>query len=81
MTEMLKQADKRVVGSKQVLRALNEDKAARVFLGRDADGFIYYRINGLCEEKRVPVTVVDSMQELGKLCMVNVKAASAAVLK
>ena len=32
MTEMLKQADKRVVGSKQVLRALNEDKAARVFL-------------------------------------------------
>ena len=81
MTEMLKQADKRVVGSKQVLRALNEDRAARVFLGRDADGFIYHRINGLCEEKRVPVTVVDSMQELGKLCTVSVKTASAAVLK
>ena len=75
MTEMLKQADKRVVGSKQVLRALNEDRAARVFLGRDADGFIYHRINGLCEEKRVPVTVVDSMQELGKLCTVDVKTA------
>ena len=81
MTEMLKQADKHVVGSKQVLRALNEDKAARVFLGRDADGFIYHRINGLCEEKRVPVTVVDSMQELGKLCTVNVRTACAAVLK
>ena len=81
MTEMLTQADKRVVGSKQVLRALNEDRAARVFLGRDADGFIYHRINGLCEEKRVPVTVVDSMQELGKLCTVNVRTACAAVLK
>ena len=81
MTEMLKQADKRVVGSKQVLRALNEDRAARVFLGRDADGFIYHRINGLCEEKGVPVTVVDSMQELGRLCTVNVQAACAAVLK
>ena len=81
MTEMLKQADKRVVGSKQVLRALNEDKAARVFLGRDADGFIYHRINALCEEKKVPVTVVDSMQELGKLCTVNVRTACAAVLK
>ena len=81
MTEMLKQADKRVVGTKQVLRALNEDRAARVFLGKDADGFIYHRINGLCEEKRVPVTVVDSMQELGKLCTVSVPAASAAVLK
>ena len=81
MENLLRQADKRVVGTKQVLRALNEDKAARVFLGKDADGFIYHRINGLCEEKRVPVTVVDSMQELGRLCTVDVKTASAAVLK
>ena len=81
MENLLSQADKRVVGTKQVLRALNEDRAARVFLGKDADGFIYHRINGLCEEKRVPVTVVDSMQELGRLCTVDVKAASAAVLK
>ena len=50
MENLLKQADKRVVGTKQVLRALNEDRAARVFLGRDAEGFIYHRINGLCEE-------------------------------
>ena len=81
MLEMLKQAEKRVVGTKQVLRALNEDRAARVFLGKDADGFIYHRINALCEEKQVPVTVVDSMQELGKLCTVNVRTACAAVLK
>ena len=81
MEEMLRQADKRVAGTKQVLRALNEDRAARVFLGKDADGFIYHRINGLCEEKNVPVTVVDSMQELGKLCTVNVRTACAAVLK
>ena len=81
MENLLRQADKRVVGTKQVLRALSEDSAARVFLGKDADGFIYHRINGLCEEKRVPVTVVDSMQELGRLCTVDVKAAAAAVLK
>ena len=81
MEEMLRQADKRVAGTKQVLRALNEDRAARVFLGKDADGFIYHRINALCEEKNVPVTVVDSMQELGKLCTVNVRTACAAVLK
>ena len=81
MENLLKQADKRVVGTKQVLRALAEDRAARVFLGKDADGFIYHRINGLCEEKNVPVTVVDSMQELGRLCTVDVKTASAAVLK
>lgn len=81
MEEMLRQPDKRVVGTKQVLRAIGEDRAAHVFLGKDADGFIYHRINALCEEKRVPITVVDSMQELGKLCMVGVPAASAAVLR
>ena len=78
---LLKQAGRRVVGTKQVLRAVEEDRAARVFLGKDADGFIYPRLNALCEERHVPVTVVDSMQELGKLCQVDVKAASAAVLK
>lgn len=81
MEEMLRQPKLRVVGTKQVLRAVEDGRAAHVFLGKDADGFIYHRLNALCEEKRVPVTVVDSMQELGKLCMVGVKTASAAVLK
>lgn len=78
---MLKNAEKRIVGTKQVLKAINEDRVAHVFLGKDADGFIYHRVNGLCEEKRIPVTVVDTMAELGRLCRVNVATASAAVLK
>jgi large subunit ribosomal protein L7A len=81
MEHELNNAQNRVVGQRQVLRALDGNKAARVYLGKDADGFIYHRINGLCEEKNVPVTVVDSMQELGKLCSVDVPAAAAAVLK
>ena len=81
MEHELQMAQNRVVGQRQVLRALEGDKAARVYLGKDADGFIYHRINGLCEEKKVPVTVVDSMPELGKLCSVDVPAAAAAVLK
>lgn len=80
MDQELLRGGLRVAGSKQVLRALNEDRAAHVFLGKDADSFIYHRINALCEAKRVPVTVVDSMQELGKLCLVGVKTAAAAVL-
>ena len=81
MEHELHNAPNRVVGQRQVLRALEGDKAARVYLGKDADGFIYHRINGLCGEKNVPVTVVDSMQELGKLCPVDVPAAAAAVRK
>lgn len=81
MEELLKQSERRVVGTKQVLKAVEEGRAAHVFLGKDADGFIYHRLTALCEEKRVPVTVVGSMAELGKLCTVGVKTASAAVLK
>ncbi|MDD3334434.1 MAG: ribosomal L7Ae/L30e/S12e/Gadd45 family protein [Eubacteriales bacterium] len=81
MEQQLQNALQRVVGTKQVLRAVNDGKAARVFLGKDADGFIYHRVQALCEEKQVPVTVVDSMQELGKLCAVSVKTAAAAALK
>lgn len=81
MEQELQNVARRVVGTKQVLRALGDGRAAHVFLGKDADGFIYHRVNALCEEKRVPVTVVDSMAELGKLCSVSVKTAAAAVLK
>ena len=81
MSEVLKDVSARVVGTKQVLRAINDGRAAHVYLGKDSDGFLYHRVNSLCEEKRIPVTVVDSMEELGKLCRVDVKTASAAVLK
>ncbi len=81
MPERLAIPEKRVVGVKQVLRAVENGKAERVFLGRDADSFLYNRVNNLCEEKRVPVTAVDSMAELGKLCRVSVASAAAAVLK
>ena len=40
MDQELQNAEKRVVGTKQVLRALNGGFAARVFLAKDADGFI-----------------------------------------
>ena len=81
MQELLKDPTKRVVGTKQVLRAIAKEQAKHVFLGKDADGFIYHRINALCEEKNVPTTVVEDMQTLGKLCLVGVPTASAAVLK
>lgn len=79
--EQLRTPNQRVVGTKQVARALKEDKAARVFLCKDADDFIYRQVQALCEEKKVPLQLVDSMQELGKLCLVGVKAATAATLK
>ena len=81
MEQQLRQNGRRVVGVKQVLRALRDGKAACVFLGKDADDFLYRQVQSLCEQRQVPLRVVDSMQELGKLCLVGVPTAAAAALK
>ena len=81
MEQQLRSPVRRVVGTKQVLRALKAGTAARVFLCKDADEFIYRQVQSLCQEKQVPLQLLDSMQELGKLCLVGVKTAAAALLK
>ena len=81
MEEQLRLPERRVVGTKQVLHAVKEGRAARVFLCKDADEFIYRQVEAACEAAHVPVTVLESMEKLGKLCLVGVKTASAALLK
>ena len=81
MEELLRQPDKRVVGTKQVLRAIRDGRATRVFLCRDADEFIYRQVEAASEENHVPVTMMESMDKLGKLCQIGVKTASAALVR
>ena len=81
MDDALRDPAKRVVGTKQVLRAVKNGRASAVYLCRDADEFIYRQIESACEENGVPITVVDSMKALGKQCLIGVKTAAAAVLK
>ena len=81
MEEQLRLQDRRVVGTKQVIRVIKEGKAAHVFLCKDADEFIYRQVEAACEAHKVPITVMDSMEKLGKLCLIGVKTASAALLK
>lgn len=71
----------RVVGLKQVTRALRDGRAERVYLCTDADEFLYRQVEALCAEKGVALTKLDDMKELGKLCGVDVKTATAALLK
>ncbi len=81
MDDALRDPAKRVVGTKQVLRAVKNGQAARVFLCKDADDYIYRQVESACGEHKVPVTLVDSMEALGKQCLIGVKTAAAAVLK
>ena len=77
--DMLKTADK-VVGAKQVRRALNDGRVSAVFLAEDADPRVTDAIAALAEEKGVRVERVPAMKELGKACSIAVSAAVAATL-
>lgn len=68
------------VGTNQTTKALEQFVAQEVFVAKDADRKIVDRIVQQCETKMVPVTWVDSMKQLGKVCGIEVGAAVAAIL-
>ena len=78
MLSTLQNADK-IVGAKQVLRALTAGEAKSVYIATDADVFVTRKVYDLAREKNIPVIEVPSMKALGEACGVSVKAAAAAI--
>ena len=79
--ETLKNAANRVVGTKQVLRAINAGTILRVYVAVDADTFAFQRVVRAAEAARVPVKRVPSMKELGRACGIEIAAAAAGILR
>ena len=72
---------KKTVGRKQSQRAILEGKAEKVFLADDADDRIRQETQNLCMEHGVPMISVETMEQLGKACGIQVGAAVAALLR
>ena len=70
----------KVVGAKQVRRALNDGRAGKVFLAADADPRVTEPLAQLAAEKAVPVEELPSMKELGAACGIAVGSAVAVLL-
>ncbi len=79
--EALQNAALRVVGSKQVQRALKAGSLARVYVAEDIDTFLYQKVTRAAEAAGVPVTTVKSAAELGKACGLSIAAAAAGIAK
>ncbi|MDH7479791.1 MAG: ribosomal L7Ae/L30e/S12e/Gadd45 family protein [Syntrophomonadaceae bacterium] len=79
--ESLKAARRRTVGTRQTLRAVENDQAACVFLARDAEERVIRDLLQMCGTKGIEVQWVETMELLGKACGIQVGAASAAILK
>ncbi len=81
MQEELKNASGRVVGIKQLLRGLEADEVACVYLAEDAETHVQEKVKAAAQKEMVRVVLVGSMAELGETCGIDVGAACAGVLK
>ena len=79
MLNELEHADK-VVGVKQVRRALANGQAKRLYLARDADPQLTQPLERQAGEQGVDVTWTESMKALGRACGIAVGAAVAAAV-
>ncbi|ANY67041.1 ribosomal protein L7Ae-like protein [Paenibacillus sp. BIHB 4019] len=68
------------VGAKQTTKMLEQDKAVEVYIAQDADPRMKEKVIHLCERSSIPVKWVETMQDLGKTCGIDVGAAMAALV-
>lgn len=80
MPSELKAAQK-VIGAKQVGRALRSGRAQRVYLAENADPRVTEPIEMLCREVGIPVERIPTMAQLGSACGIAVGSAVAAIVE
>lgn len=79
MLRELKKSPK-VVGVKQLRKAVGRDEVRAIFLAGDADPAITAPIASLAADRSLPVIWVPTMKELGQACGIAVGASAAGLL-
>lgn len=74
-------SDSKIVGAKQVKRALDTSSVVAVYIADDAEKKVTNEIVELCKEKQIQIIHVDTMENLGKACGIEINAAVAALIK
>ena len=74
-------AGRKVVGAKQVKRALRDGRAARLYMAMDADPRLLQPLVQDAVNRQVPISQAATMKELGMSCGIAVGAAVAVLLK
>lgn len=75
------QARRKIVGTKQTLKALEREEAVMVLLAGDADEKISAPVEALAVDKGIEIAYVETMSSLGRICGIKVKAAAAAIIE
>ena len=82
MVQAIKEAREKIVGLKQTLRAIQQDRISTVYIAEDVEEHILRKIVGPCQEKDIPLIKANMTQkELGRLCQIEVGAAIIGIIK
>lgn len=70
----------KVIGAKQVKKAISKGLAKRVYLAVDAEPHIIEPIKALCMQHGVDCQSAESMKKLGEACEIDVGSAAVAIV-
>jgi large subunit ribosomal protein L7A len=80
--QAIKDAKEKVIGLKQTLRAIQQDKVNVVVLANDIEEHLAKKIFEACEERQISVFPLSiGQRELGRLCQIEVGASVVALIK
>jgi large subunit ribosomal protein L7A len=77
--EKVLQANSYIVGTKQTVKAMKRGNVKEVIIAKDADERIVNQAIITAKQFNIPITYVPSMKRLGKICDVEVNAATVAI--
>ena len=77
MPDRLKQIKKKIVGTKQTLKAVEKGRVQVVYIARDAEEHVVRPLVKACQDKGLEIVYLNTMQELGQICGIQIGAAAA----
>ena len=72
---------RKLIGIKQIRKALKDKSVETVFLAANADPALTAPLARQAEQEQIPCVSVPTMKELGAACGIDVGASAAALLK
>ena len=79
IVEDLFDAEKRIVGSKQVIKQAESLKGGKVYIAKDADEPLIEKLKEACEKHNIEYDMSHTMQQIGSASGIEVGSACAAV--
>ena len=70
-----------LVGVKQSTKAMHENRVIKLYIAKDVEQHVIRSLIKLAREKEIEIVYINSMLELGRLCNIDVGAATAVIVK